>query len=77
MSIVCWNRIEVEDGVIYESLDISMERLQAVVSRFQTTLSVLSKAAWAIVLRNFLRKDQVVFGNVVSGRDLPIRDIDK
>lgn len=40
------------------------------------TMSNLFQAAWALVLRSFTGSDQVCFGYLVSGRDVPVDNIE-
>ncbi|KAJ3299366.1 hypothetical protein HDV03_003062, partial [Kappamyces sp. JEL0829] len=49
---------------------LSLPNIQAVASQLQVTPTSLAKAAWALTLRSFLQTNDVVFGNVVSGRDM-------
>lgn len=42
----------------------------------QVTLSTILHAAWAIVLGNLSRQNDVVFGQIVAGRAAPIEDIE-
>ncbi|KAI9193059.1 uncharacterized protein BJ171DRAFT_535152, partial [Polychytrium aggregatum] len=44
---------------------------------FGVTPATMAKAAWAMVLHKFTRVDDVVFGWVVSGRQVPVRGIER
>ena len=44
--------------------------LSKAASRSQVTITAICKAAWALSLKTLLQTDDVVFGNVVSGRDM-------
>ncbi|KAI9729802.1 MAG: hypothetical protein M1818_008379 [Claussenomyces sp. TS43310] len=41
------------------------------------TLSCFLHTVWALVLRLYVKSDAISFGYLVSGRDLPVEDIDK
>lgn len=43
----------------------------------QMTVALLAKAAWALTMAMYTQKDDVVFGNVVSGRDVPVTDVEQ
>ncbi|KAJ3267666.1 hypothetical protein HDV01_004518, partial [Terramyces sp. JEL0728] len=51
--------------------------IELVSRKYQITVSTLMKAAWALTLKIFTQKDEIVFGNVVSGRDIPIANVEK
>ncbi|KAJ3250841.1 hypothetical protein HK103_003080 [Boothiomyces macroporosus] len=38
----------------------------------KVTVSALLKAAWALTLRRFTSRNDIMFGNIVSGRDIPL-----
>jgi non-ribosomal peptide synthetase component F len=54
-----------------------MERLTSAVKRYNVTLAVLTKAAWALTLKAYLQTDDVVFGYVDSGREMAIEGIER
>lgn len=56
--------------------DFSLQSLGKFCQDKGITLPTLIKAAWAMVLGAYVGSDNVCFGYVVSGRDLPIEDID-
>jgi hypothetical protein len=41
------------------------------------TLATICKSAWALTLRAFTRSDDVVFGSVVSGRDIGVLGVER
>lgn len=41
------------------------------------TMATLTKAAWALVLSQVTGKDDVLFGHVLNGRELPIANVEK
>jgi hypothetical protein len=52
------------------SLDVGM------VQKRGLTLATVCKAAWALTLRAYTKREDLVFGSVVSGRDIGIRGIE-
>jgi amino acid adenylation domain-containing protein len=53
------------------------QSLKKIASNLQITMNSIAEAAWGILLQRFHAAEDVVFGKVVSGRDAPIRGIDK
>ena len=45
-------------------------------SKYEVTLAHVIQTAWALALRSYVGLDDVCFGYIASGRDLPLRDID-
>ncbi|KAJ3318041.1 hypothetical protein HDV06_000853, partial [Boothiomyces sp. JEL0866] len=66
---------EVGNGEV--KIQIPRKDIDLVSRKFQITASTLMKAAWALTLKMFTQKDELIFGNVVSGRDIPVTDVDK
>ncbi|KAJ1928323.1 hypothetical protein IWQ60_002145, partial [Tieghemiomyces parasiticus] len=58
------------------TLDVDKSRLHDAAQQFGVTLSTLLKAAYALVLAQYLDRDDLVIGFVVSGRNLDVADID-
>ncbi|KAJ1924907.1 hypothetical protein IWQ60_004914, partial [Tieghemiomyces parasiticus] len=58
------------------TLDADKSRLHDAAQQFGVTLSTLLKAAYALVLAQYLDRDDLVIGFVVSGRNLDMADID-
>ncbi|KAJ1911183.1 hypothetical protein IWQ60_010259, partial [Tieghemiomyces parasiticus] len=58
------------------TLDVDKSRLHNAAQQFGVTLSILLKAAYALVLAQYLDRDDLVIGFVVSGRNLDVADID-
>ncbi|KAI8825575.1 uncharacterized protein EV422DRAFT_563406 [Fimicolochytrium jonesii] len=54
-----------------------VERLHYAAKTLQVAPSAILQVAWALVLRQSQRVDDVIFGNVNSNRHLPIADVDK
>lgn len=57
-------------GVI--TIQFPNEQLAAAKTRMGYTTTVYFAAAWALTLSKFMNADQICFGMVLSGRDLPI-----
>ncbi|KAI9371442.1 hypothetical protein BJX61DRAFT_543693 [Aspergillus egyptiacus] len=57
-------------GICVHTRGISMPRPPSGI-----TLSSLVKAAWAVTLSQVTGDDDLVFGNVINGRDVPLEDI--
>ncbi|KAJ1907606.1 hypothetical protein IWQ60_011827, partial [Tieghemiomyces parasiticus] len=57
------------------ALDVDKSRLHDAAQQFGVTLSTLLKAAYALVLAQYLGRDDLVIGFVVSGRNLDVADI--
>lgn len=51
--------------------------LQAFCTERGVTLSNVLQMAWALVLQAYTGLDEVLFGYLVAGRDIPVRDIDQ
>ncbi|KAJ3019312.1 hypothetical protein HKX48_002208 [Thoreauomyces humboldtii] len=52
-------------------------RLAQLAKTSGVTVATTIRAAWALCLRQHYRTDDVMFGGVVSGRDVPVTGIDK
>jgi hypothetical protein len=55
----------------------SREDIQKAASRAKTTVANLFRIGWALTLQVMTAKEDVVFGEVVSGRDVPIENIER
>ena len=65
--------------VEYLNLEIDRElskKLQAFAQKEKITMNNIAEVAWGIVFQKYNRTNDVVFGKVVSGRDVPIKGID-
>ena len=64
---------------IYDTLSItttlSMAGIEKIAKQVGVTVAVVVKLAWAATLRKYTR--QKVFGQVLSNRNIPVRDADK
>ncbi|SDY51636.1 non-ribosomal peptide synthetase [Lachnobacterium bovis] len=54
-----------------------VNKLQRIASKNGVTLNALMQAAWAITLMRYKDTKDVIYGSVVSGRSVPIADVDK
>lgn len=54
-----------------------LDRLQRLAGMCQATINTVFQAAWAIVLRQYVQSDDVVFGSVVSGRPAEVKGIEE
>jgi hypothetical protein len=71
-------RIEFSDPKsVRMAVSAKMEDIKAAARMQQTTIAVLGKAAWALTLKTFTQENDVVFGCVYSGRDIPIPGIEE
>ncbi|KAH6714878.1 hypothetical protein BKA61DRAFT_734232 [Leptodontidium sp. MPI-SDFR-AT-0119] len=61
--------------VIHINLGVASGDLNHFCQRNGITMSNLFQAVWAIVLQSYIGSDQVCFGYLVSGRDVPIDNI--
>ncbi|KAJ2989267.1 hypothetical protein HDV02_005083, partial [Globomyces sp. JEL0801] len=61
---------------IKQIIDVDMKQLKLAASKSRVTLATLTKASWALTLKTYTQKNNVVFGNVVSGRDIPVEGIE-
>lgn len=63
-------------SVFVESCE-DLTRIQRAASAAKVTIASVSKAAWALTLQKYTQNNDVIFGNVVSGRDIPLQDTDR
>ncbi|KAM4062685.1 condensation domain-containing protein [Hirsutella rhossiliensis] len=65
---------------VHDSISFPVESLASVTGfcrRNGLTRSVFVHIAWALVLSHFTRLDEVYFGYMASGRDAPVKGIDR
>ncbi|CAK4171300.1 unnamed protein product, partial [Aphanomyces euteiches] len=55
---------------------VSMNDLTALTKEYSSTVAVLAKLAWAATLRKYTRSNDVVFGQVMANRDIPVSGAD-
>ena len=60
-----------------QNLDIPLSQVHGVVRQLGVSLLSVTQSAWAISLGCLFNTDDICFGNVVSGRTLPIDGIDE
>jgi hypothetical protein len=70
-------KIEHDCGPLSILISENMQAVAKVASKHQITVATIAKAAWALTLHSILRLDDVVFGNVVSGRDMAFPGADR
>ncbi|KAL2919381.1 hypothetical protein HK105_201025 [Polyrhizophydium stewartii] len=63
-----------EDLPVVVSCSLDMEDINTAAERAGVTPEVLLKTAWALALRKYTRSNDVVFGQVVSGRSIAVPD---
>ncbi|KAF0699250.1 Aste57867_10177 [Aphanomyces stellatus] len=56
---------------------VSLADLSAAAKDAGVTVADVAKLAWAATLRKFTRQDDVVFGQVLANRDIPVPDADR
>ncbi|OBR08016.1 Non-ribosomal peptide synthetase [Colletotrichum higginsianum IMI 349063] len=66
-----------EQRVVQVALNDTTHGLQQAVARLGLTLPTFFQTIWALVLHIYSGKIDVVFGNVASGRDVPVPDIEE
>ncbi|KAJ2991562.1 hypothetical protein HDV02_003692, partial [Globomyces sp. JEL0801] len=64
-------------GKIDENLKVSRKTIKEVSSRLGTTEATVCKLAWALTLSSLYRRKDIVFGEVVSGRDIDLPGIER
>ncbi len=62
---------------ISESVDMSLKSVETACHEISVTLLALGQAAWSKLLSSYLGETDVCFGNVVSGRNLPLDGLDR
>ncbi|KAJ3405350.1 hypothetical protein HDV05_006628, partial [Chytridiales sp. JEL 0842] len=55
---------------------VKLSDLQQLCARYQTTMTVLGESVWGIVLSRYLNSHDVTFGQVWSGRTVPVEKIE-
>ncbi|MGG2092648.1 amino acid adenylation domain-containing protein [Bacillus sp. S13(2024)] len=53
------------------------EKLEELSRKHGVTLNTIIEAVWGILLQRYTNQDDIVFGKVVSGRNVELKDIDK
>ena len=65
------------NGVLTESLDVTLAAIQNQVKMLGISLLSAFQATWACVTSVLLQSDDVCFGNVYSGRSVPVDDVER
>ncbi|KAJ3213040.1 hypothetical protein HDU67_003455, partial [Dinochytrium kinnereticum] len=65
-----------EDSALETEIVRDLEEVQIAARKAGVTLAVFMKAAWGLTLRKYTRDNDVVFGQVLAGRDVPVKDIE-
>ncbi|KAF0693317.1 hypothetical protein As57867_015648, partial [Aphanomyces stellatus] len=55
---------------------VSLGEIKAAAKRVGVSPAEFNKIAWAITVRKYTRQDDVVFGQVLANRDIPVKDAD-
>ncbi|KAF0690990.1 hypothetical protein As57867_017642, partial [Aphanomyces stellatus] len=55
---------------------VSVADIKAAAQRVGVSPAEFNKIAWAVTLRKYTRQDDVVFGQVMANRDMPVKDAD-
>lgn len=56
---------------------LSMAAMMEAARRVNVTVAIFVKLAWAATLRKYTRQNDVVFGQVMSNRNIPVKDVDR
>ncbi|KAL0265124.1 NRPS protein [Diplodia seriata] len=70
-------KTKTERSVFVEDLPFSLSALESDCRKLSCTLLALGQAAWAKILSLYTGESDICFGNVVSGRTLPIDGLDR
>ncbi|KAF0708072.1 Aste57867_6457 [Aphanomyces stellatus] len=69
-----------DESLPHEPLEIetqvSLDDVKAAAQRVGVTPAELNKIAWAVTLQKYTRQNDVVFGQVMANRDIPVKDAD-
>ncbi|THC91140.1 hypothetical protein EYZ11_009390 [Aspergillus tanneri] len=68
---------EVPQSYYARTSDSVVEKDSTPIMKGGVTMATLTKAAWALVLAQVTGQDDVVFGNVLNGRELPIANAEE
>ncbi|KAF0704230.1 hypothetical protein As57867_007379, partial [Aphanomyces stellatus] len=56
---------------------MALADITSIAQRAGATVAELTKLAWAATLRKYTRQNDVVFGQVMANRDIPVKDADR
>jgi aryl carrier-like protein len=62
--------------VVRKTFGSSLSRIQDTCGRLQTTLTVLGEVLWGILLSKYLEAPDIIFGQVWSGRNIPVDGVE-
>ncbi|KAF0715942.1 hypothetical protein As57867_003093, partial [Aphanomyces stellatus] len=67
------------DDMTIVPLEATMQltAISAIARSVGVTVAELTKLAWAATLRKYTRNDDVIFGQVMANRDIPVQDADR
>ena len=68
---------EDETGKIHHDLDVDFGAVQGAAAVASVTVSTLLKTAWGLALQVFCQSEDVTFGEVLSGRDVQLKGIER
>ncbi len=74
------DKVQVQETVSREKICFSLEtteKLNVLAAKNHTTLNIVMEALWGVVLQKCTGLDDVVYGKVVSGRNVDIEGIDQ
>ncbi|KZT23181.1 acetyl-CoA synthetase-like protein [Neolentinus lepideus HHB14362 ss-1] len=66
-----------KSNTVNRLIRIPPESMRAACVRFGITQATLVNASWAVILKLYLNREDVIFGNVQAGRSVPVPDVDK
>jgi aryl carrier-like protein len=66
-----------EQAPLSRVASVALDDIKAAAARVGLTMAELAKLAWASTLRKFTRQNDVVFGQVLANRDIPVADVDR
>ncbi|KAI8892326.1 hypothetical protein BC833DRAFT_625943, partial [Globomyces pollinis-pini] len=68
--------VHVEEIPVTIISEVTYSELERAASKQHTTISILAKAAWALTLRSYKQRKDIIFGYVVSGREIPLTGVE-
>ncbi|TYV58987.1 hypothetical protein FZ042_15480, partial [Listeria monocytogenes] len=69
----------IKESFVEETLSLDSEKVSHLINNLENlgvTLNTFVEVAWGIILQQYNRIDDVVFGKVVSGRNIPVKNIE-
>lgn len=68
---------DASQGQELTGFSIELHEVAEAAQQAGVTVADLTKFAFALTLRKFTREDDVVFGEVLANRDIPVQDADR